>query len=58
MICVFKTIHCKLMYSDFKDMRFKIYELDPTCFLTAPGLAWQVAKKTKVRLNLLTDINV
>ena len=27
-------------------------------FLIAPGLAWQVAlKKTKVKLDLLTDIN-
>ena len=28
-------------------------------FLIAPGLAWQVAlKKTKVKLDLLTDINM
>ena len=36
----------------------EIYELDPAKFLSAPGLAWQVAlKKTKVKLDLLTDID-
>ena len=35
-----------------------IYELDPAKFLSTPGLAWQVAfKKTKVKLDLLTDID-
>ena len=34
-------------------------ELDATCFLTAPGLAWQVAlKKTKVKLDLSTNIDM
>ena len=36
-----------------------IYELDPACFLTVPGLAWQTAlKKTEVKLDLLTEINM
>ena len=36
----------------------EIYELDPAKFLSTPGLAWQVAlKKTKVKLDLLTDID-
>ena len=36
----------------------EIYELDPAKFLSAPALAWQVAlKKTKVKLDLLTDID-
>ena len=36
-----------------------IYELDPARLLAAPGLAWQAAlKKTKVKLGLLTDIDL
>ena len=37
----------------------KTYKLDPAKFLSAPRLAWQVAlKKTKVKLGLLTDIDM
>ena len=37
----------------------KIYELDPTRFLTAPRLAWAEAlKMAKVKLCLLTDIDM
>ena len=40
-------------------MCLKIYEFDPAHFLSAPGLAWQAAlKKTKVKLDLLTDIDM
>ena len=40
-------------------MCLEIYELDPANFLSVPGLAWQVAlKKTNVKLDLLTDIDV
>ena len=40
-------------------MCIKIYELDPAKFLSTPGLPWQVTlKKTKVKLDILTDINV
>ena len=40
-------------------MCLKIYELDPAKFLSAPRLTWQTAlKKTKVKLDLLTDINM
>ena len=35
------------------------YELDPTYFVSAPGLAWQAClKKTGVKLELLTDIDM
>ena len=40
-------------------MCLKIYELNSAKFLSAPGLAWQAtSKKTKVKLDLLTDIDV
>ena len=40
-------------------MCFKIYELDPTKFLSALGLAWQAAlKKTKVKLDSSTNIDL
>ena len=40
-------------------MCLEIYELDPTKYFSAPGLAWQAAlKRTKVKLNLLFDIDM
>ena len=40
-------------------MFLEIYQLDLVKFLSAPGLAWQAAlKKTKVKLDLLTDIDM
>ena len=40
-------------------MCLKICELDSAKFLSAPGLAWQIAlKKAKVKLDLLTDIDM
>ena len=42
-----------------RNMCLKIRELDTANFFSAPGLAWQVAlKKTKVKLDLLTDIDM
>ena len=44
---------------NFRNMCLEIYELDPARFLSAPRLAWQaVLQKTKVKLDLLTDINM
>ena len=44
------------VFGNFRNVCLKIYELDPTRFLTASVLAWQEAlKKTKVKLGLLTD---
>ena len=35
------------------------YELDPTYFVSAPGLAWQAClKKTEVKLKLITDYDM
>ena len=40
-------------------MCLEIYEFDPACFLTTPGLAQQGAlKKTNVKLDLLTDTDM
>ena len=45
------------VFGKFRNTYIKIYELDPAKFLSASGLPWQAAlKKTKVKLNLLTNI--
>ena len=47
------------VYEKFRDKCIEIYGLDPSHFLSAPGLAWQAClKKTEVKLELLTDINI
>ena len=57
---MFKAIHyCQLMYLRTLEKCFKIYERDPAKFLSPPGLVQQASlKKTKVRLDLLIDINM
>ena len=40
-------------------MCFEKYQLDPTYFVSAPGLAWQAClKKTGVKLELITDYDM
>ena len=47
------------VFENFQNKCLEIDELDTARFLTALGLAWQAAfKKTKVKLDLLTDINM
>ena len=47
------------VFENFRNMCLQIYQIDSAKFTLAPGLAWQAAlKKTKVKLDLLTDINV
>ena len=47
------------LFDNFQNMCLEIYQLDFARFLTALGLAWQAAlRKTKVKLNLLTDIDM
>ena len=47
------------VFENFRDMCLKRYTLDPGKIFSGPGLAWQGAlKKTKVKLDLLTDIDV
>ena len=44
---------------NFRSKCIEIYGFDPAHFLSAPGLAWQAClKKTKVKLELLTDIDM
>ena len=47
------------VFENFVNKFIERYELDPTHFLSAPGLAWQdCLKKTEVKLELLTDIDM
>ena len=47
------------VFENFQNTCLNVYELDPAKFLSAPGLAWQVAlKRNKVQLDLITDINI
>ena len=47
------------VYENFRNKCLEIYELDPSYFYSAPGLAWQAClKKTGVKLELLTDIDM
>ena len=47
------------VFENFRKMCLEIYELDPAKFFSTPGLFWQAAlKKTKVKLELTTDINM
>ena len=48
------------VFENFRKMCLKIYQLDPAKFLSAPGLAWQVAalKKIEIKLELSTDIDI
>ena len=40
-------------------MCLEIYELDPTYFVSPPGLAWQAClKKTEVKSELITDYDM
>ena len=44
------------MFENLRDNCIDIYELDPSHFVSASGLAWQAClKKTEVELDLLTD---
>ena len=53
------TLFLADVFENFINMCLQIYELDNAKFLSAPGLAWQGAsKKTKVKVDLLTDIDM
>ena len=47
------------VFENFRNKCLEVYELDPTHFLSLPGLAWQAClKKTNVKLGLLTDYDM
>ena len=47
------------VFETFRYICIEIYELDPSHFLSASGLAWQAClKKTNVNLGLLTDVDM
>ena len=47
------------VFENFRNTCIKVYELDPAHFLSATGLAWQAClKKTKIKLELLTDVDI
>ena len=47
------------VFEKFRDTCIEIYGLDPSHFLSAPGLAWQAClKKANVHLELLTDTDM
>ena len=47
------------VFENLRKMCSEIYELDPTKYLSALPLTWKAAlKKTKIRLELLTDIDM
>ena len=47
------------VFENFRNKCLKIYKLDPAKFVSVPRLAWQeVFKKSKVKLDLLTDIDI
>ena len=53
------TLLLEDVFENFRKTCLKVYELDPTHFLSAPGLAWQAClKKTSVKLELLTDYDM
>ena len=50
------TLLLEDVFQNFRNMCLEKYELDPTYFVSAPGLAWQAClKKTRVKLELITD---
>ena len=45
-------------FKNFRKMCLKINELNPSKFISAPGLAWQAAlKKKEIKLELLNDVD-
>ena len=53
------TLLLRDVYEKLRDKCIEIYGLDPSYFLSTPGLAWQAClKMTNVNLELLTDVDM
>ena len=47
------------IFENFRNICMDIYKLDPTNYITSPGLAFDaMLLKTKVKLELITDIDL
>ena len=47
------------IFESFRRACLENYELDPSQFYTAPGLAWKAClKKTEIKLELLLDLDM
>ena len=46
------------VFGNFQDKCLKMYEVELGYFISAPGLAWDVALKKQAKLELLTDIDM
>ena len=47
------------LFGKFRNMCIELYELDPTHFLSEPGLAWQAClKRSSIKLEPLTGTNM
>ena len=53
------TLQLADVFENFRNMCLKIYELDPSKFVSAPNLAWHAClKKTNIKLELITDMDI
>ena len=47
------------VFEKFRRMSLRLYKLDPSNYLSAPGLAWDAAlRKSGVELDMITDITM
>ena len=47
------------LFGKFRNMCIELNELDPTHFLSGPGLAWQAClKRSSIKLEPLTSTNM
>ena len=53
------TILLADVFESFRNLCLNTYKLDPACFLSLPGLAWQAClKHSGIKLEFMSDINM